>query len=217
MIDLSSVKSIIHGGKAVQSIADSKGTVWSAGRLPIGYQEVEYLEGTGSQYINTGIYDVDKIDCTWQLVTYSQWYGAYGNYIDEATNVTRLIGQHIDNDQMWFNHDSLAGQAIGVPVVARNKNRTIATNFGIDINGTFYPYDRPQGNKNTSNIVLFGQNSSQRSRIKIYRFAMYKDDILVRNYIPCIDPAGAVGMYDMVGKQFYGNAGAGTFVVGPAV
>ena len=33
--------------------------------------------------------------------------------------------------------------------------------------------------------------------------------------MPCKDPSGNVGLYDLVGGQFYGNSGTGVFAAGP--
>ena len=38
-----------------------------------------------------------------------------------------------------------------------------------------------------------------------------------RDFVPCIDPSGAVGLYDLLGKKFYRNNGTGTFTAGPPV
>ncbi len=35
--------------------------------------------------------------------------------------------------------------------------------------------------------------------------------------VPCISPNNEVGMYDMIGEQFYGNSGSGAFTAGAEV
>ena len=49
--------------------------------------------------------------------------------------------------------------------------------------------------------------------------AKFYDDknVLVRDFTPCKNPSGEVGLYDYVTKQFYGNAGSGTFIPGEEV
>ena len=58
------------------------------------------------------------------------------------------------------------------------------------------------------------QAPSKKAKGKFYMSQVIEKRELVRNLLPCIDPSGAVGMYDLVGQKFYGNAGTGTFVVG---
>lgn len=36
-------------------------------------------------------------------------------------------------------------------------------------------------------------------------------------FVPCISPSGAVGLYDLMSDEFYGNAGSGAFTAGPSV
>lgn len=57
--------------------------------------------------------------------------------------------------------------------------------------------------------------SVQCVKARMYACKLYSDGTLVRDYVPCIDPAGAAGLYDLVGGRFYGSAGTGTFTAGP--
>ena len=49
---------------------------------------------------------------------------------------------------------------------------------------------------------------------KLYYAQLYSGDSSIRDFLPCKNASGAVGLYDLVGKQFYGNAGTGTFTAG---
>ena len=40
---------------------------------------------------------------------------------------------------------------------------------------------------------------------------IYDNDILVRDFVPCINAEGEYGLYDFVNSQFYGNVGTGSF------
>ena len=66
-----------------------------------------------------------------------------------------------------------------------------------------------------STMYLFsvhnGGSSYANASMKLYACQIYDDGTLVRDFVPCINASGEVGLYDLVGQQFYGNAGAGTF------
>ena len=47
--------------------------------------------------------------------------------------------------------------------------------------------------------------------IKMYYCKIYDNDILVRDFVPCINVEGEYGLYDFVNSQFYGNVGTGSF------
>ena len=51
--------------------------------------------------------------------------------------------------------------------------------------------------------------------MKLYSMKIYDNDgNLVRNFVPCRNSYGEVGLYDWVTNQFYGNAGSGEFKFG---
>ena len=52
---------------------------------------------------------------------------------------------------------------------------------------------------------------------KIFALTILNGGNLIRDFVPCIDPTGAVGLYDLIGQKFYGNTGSGSFAAGPVV
>ena len=65
------------------------------------------------------------------------------------------------------------------------------------------------------NLVLFANNRSgsisEMTEANLYPCKIYQNGILVQDLQTCINASDEVGLYDLVGKQFYGNAGTGTF------
>lgn len=49
---------------------------------------------------------------------------------------------------------------------------------------------------------------------KIWKTIAYEGTPLVRDFIPCKNASGDVGLWDDVNSVFYGNAGTGTFIAG---
>lgn len=49
---------------------------------------------------------------------------------------------------------------------------------------------------------------------KIWKTITYEGTPLVRDFIPCKNASGEVGLWDDVNSVFYGNAGTGTFIAG---
>lgn len=50
-----------------------------------------------------------------------------------------------------------------------------------------------------------------------FGFKILQNDILVRDFIPCINPNNVVGMYDIVNGVFYSSPNGTAFVAGPVV
>jgi hypothetical protein len=49
---------------------------------------------------------------------------------------------------------------------------------------------------------------------KIWKTTAYEGAPLIRDFIPCKNASGEVGLWDDVNSVFYGNAGTGTFIAG---
>lgn len=51
--------------------------------------------------------------------------------------------------------------------------------------------------------------------MRLYAFKMYDNGVLVRDFIPCKNKAGTIGLLDRVHNTFYTNPGSGVFTAGP--
>ena len=47
--------------------------------------------------------------------------------------------------------------------------------------------------------------------MNLYTCKIYDNDKIVRNYIPCVNPSGKAGLFDLVESKFYENKGSGEF------
>ncbi len=195
-------------------------------RLPREYQEVEYIESTGTQYINTGYVFTSeniKIDfgCyfpysttnmslfgsnspSYNLVPYSYGNREFTHWVGSSSNIL-FVQYEVGNNDVSYELNKSASTL----KCTLNGNTTSATYSGTAISS--FP------------IYIFGKNGggSSQERGNGYRlnyFKMYDNNLLVRNFIPCYRKSdNVIGLYDLVGKQFYTNAGTGTFVKGSDV
>jgi hypothetical protein len=76
--------------------------------------------------------------------------------------------------------------------------------------------------QNGANIALFGDYKdgiTQRAKYtRMYYWKMTDNGVVVRHMIPCYRISdNVIGMYDLIGKTFYTNAGSGTFTKGANV
>ena len=94
------------------------------------------------------------------------------------------------------------------------KTATVGTNWRTANNYLF-------GANNTSNNSKANENFAKATRV--YALKMWDaDGRLILDFVPCIDPSGVAGMYDVVGGAFYKNENSSTnaaniFIAGPAV
>lgn len=199
--------------------------------LPREYQEVEYIESTGTQYIDTGILasPVFKMEADFQF-TYnylgttekptngtvqSPSYIAFGyNTAVTATNFYLAYSSYTVDTSIPFDtkkHRCVIQGLGGSGNTGRwNIDGSVGDKTGI-INGTF--------SKGTLPFILFARNSKSGiggfAKMRLFAFKFYEDNIIIRDFIPCYRKAdNVIGLYDLVNGVFYTNQGTGTFLKG---
>ena len=188
------------------------------GRLPEGYTELEYIESSGTQWIDTGFAPNQNTRITMT-----------STFVDSSPQYSALFGARAGGENQFWPY--------WVPGSNRFQARYGAESLAI--NSTLQNQDVVDFNKNVCTIngatdeasftefqsaysaFLFAVNSSgaaqYRSSIRLYACAIYDSGTLIRDYIPCKTQSGECGLYDLVNAQFYGNAGSGAFAAGPEV
>ena len=193
--------------------------------LPSEYQAVEYIESTGTQYIDTGF--KHNNNTTIEVDTIYSPENGIASVIFGAREVISNL-----NKNAFFTGKASAS---GFSYASVYNNSAIATEKTED----FYANRRKYKlDKNISyiddNVVatftnetfvssyndyIFALNSMNTailfSKMKLYGCKIYNNNILVRNFIPCYRKSdNVIGLYDLVNNVFYTNQGTGTFAKG---
>ena len=208
--------------KNVQSL--SKDTEWifqfvPGPKLPSGYTELEYIQSSGTQYIDTGFkpnqdtrvvtkFDMIQTDTAWRKL----WGSGSGSYnLDFA-----LWNDGTTKLQSYYGTKTNSA----VPITSMSLN--------VDANKNIWEYSGETITFDKNNFTcaysmyIFNVNKDNSSAylpgmMKLYFFKIYNNEVLVRDFIPCKNPSGAIGLYDTVNNQFYQNVGSGTFIAGPEI
>ena len=180
------------------------------------YTTVDYLEGSGTQYIDTGVNQTLKgtIDCKFEQVEVSNNYLFGGTQNESSMMYNGLYSWNV----LEYNYQTVT--YTGSTIVEMTQ-RLSGSNTIITINGTTTTVATGTSLSNTNRIYLFASWSwgndviRYYTAVRCYYFKMYENNVLVRDFVPCIrDSDGVAGMYDLVGEKFYTNAGSGTFSTG---
>lgn len=192
--------------------------------LPSGYTRLEWIESTGTQWVDTKftpnqdtrvVMDATLLNLSDSNVgafLFGSGYPVqqsgfeayvYGNVFCGVYNGTQVSGTTTMS----------AGQRLHVDF---NKTVCTVTVDGVIVYSSTFTSASFQSAVNLALFVLPRQ-SKYYGVIRFYFCRIYDDGTLARDYVPCVSPAGAVGLYDLVGGQFYGNPGTGTFTAGPEV
>ena len=176
-----------------------------AATLPAGYTELEYIESTGTQWINTNVNEgtIDYMELKFETVNDSSGF----MFVNGASQVGVKDSRYGTSEP-------------GVYIIKQNVLNT-KWYFTNETNGTTYT----NGRVGASMLYLFNLNNSsgtnyKNKNVKIYYYKASKNDNLVFNAVPARrDSDGVLGMYDLADSNpataFHTNAGTGTFVAGP--
>lgn len=191
----------------------------SFSRLPAGYQEVEYLESTGGQWIETNIPASDGTDIKidFQFTTYVQGSCLFGAYISNPD--TRWYMHWRQEKQYNFGHGQDKNVSITNPY-DRHVVEYITSNKEVKIDGTVVKNFSTTVNTGL-NIWIFNCNDNYAGTFPIYAkvFSFYAETSTDKyDLVPCYRTSDRKpGMYDIVNDVFYVNQGTGEFLYGPDV
>ena len=184
--------------------------------LPSGYTELEYIESSGTQYIDTGVssFPAQSTHVTLDV----DWLSGLGCYFGCSTSYMWHVIAVQDTliRSGYMNNSSKAdiSTVIGRYIVDKNGTYT-------NVNGVKISHPSAGVTISASIYLLACNTSSGVSNIadaaRIYSCKISSGSLLIRQFVPCKNSSGEVGLYDEVNDVFYGNAGTGVFIAGPEV
>lgn len=191
---------------------------------------VEYLESTGTQYIDTGLKGKNNIDFDYKCIFTNldgtsqcvggNWSGA------SSSSVSLYLGLIRTNGNFAYHYDGTSSPVVIMNTTVQGTPYSVQGHMWVGeqymvINGTKSSVGTISSTFTSSlNMYLFGINNNGLSNpayMKFYYCKIYDNGVLVRDFIPCIDENLTPFMFDKVQNTVYLNAGTGQFKVGPNV
>ena len=179
-------------------------------------EPVQYLESTGTQYIDTGF----EAKSTTRMVI-------KGSVVDKTASYS-LIGTYGSTSRfqvLYSQTATPAGLSIGYGNAPFNLgiNDTNVRVYEIDgVNKKAYVDNVEVANFSSAAFTQSGENlwifarsvAVNYGKDKIYYCKIWDNGTLVRDFIPVLDPRGTPTMYDKKNNVLYYNAGTGKFLYG---
>lgn len=188
------------------------------------YQQLEYLESSGTQYINTGFTPNQdtRVVCTFEKIAqYDKAAAVFGSRYNKNNKDFTFWGfLSSTNSGIGGNYGSY-NYTLGNP--DSNKITVDANKNNISVNnGELTTQITAQTFTCVCPMFLFATNKNgtadtQMGAIRIFSCQIYNNGTLVRDFVPCRAPNGAIGMYDKVNEKLYQNNGSGSFLVGEKI
>ena len=179
--------------------------------LPNGYTQLEYLEATGTQYINTlvqygpsdiGIAEIDVMFTNLEYNgtnAYFQMMTSGNNCLSTGYTIYRCVSPLVRNTitQSWNGPTRVTRIYIGDELIS-----------GVTWNKYY-------GNPT---YRIFTQSGATNSSGKVYYLKLIKNGQVAALMFPARrNSDNILGMYDMVSGTFFTNSGTGEFIAGPDV
>lgn len=180
--------------------------------LPNTYIELEYIESSGTQYIDTG---VNLTNSTLIKTKFSMleangmMFGQDYIFVCNGNNLYTYNNQHSGTLQANKVYDS---EIKLYPNEQYFKDGTTTIASSTFASGGYSPQHQVHS-------ILFGRNTASSGisavnlcKAQIYNFKIYQSDVLVRDFIPVLNKSDlSMGLWDRVNEEFCGNSGSGVF------
>lgn len=192
-----------------------------ASPLPSGYMQLEYIEGTGTQYIDTGYFpcELTRVVTAITPTSGNTTNGVFGGRTDNNVAtfslwcVNGVFRTDFDTNNQHVTTDVRVEAGVRIEV-DKDRGTTKLGSKTFTQTGT--------GFRSANSMHVFAVNPDERApryfRGRIETFTIYESGLLEHELVPARrDSDGSVGMYDTVAGAFLANSGTGAFKAGPEV
>jgi hypothetical protein len=181
--------------------------------------QIEYLEATGTQWIDTGVSvgtgSIVEVKYKFNHPA-SSWRSLYGNTRIGNSRYMFSFTMNYDSQMLSPSYDVFYDIRYNVDTDVHTV-RQESENFYID--NVLVHAAQQSVFTNPSTLCLFSRERGALPFIGNIYFAKIWDsnNTLVRDMIPVLDEDGTPCMFDTVEGKFYYNAGTGQFIAGPVL
>ena len=183
--------------------------------LPDEYQEVEYIQSSGSQYINTGVNPKIKPRVIMKMAMINPSDSDY--FGNSAINGSAFFGDFSAYSLMYYRYGSTSALNTGISVKQNQWHEwDISQSVYLDGDLRYTTTNTYTYNSNQINICIF--KCRNYATYQLAYFILYDGEEKVREFYPCYRKSdNAIGLYDKVTNEFYPNSGRETFIKGADV
>lgn len=176
-------------------------------------EELEYIESTGTQWIDIGTTidtSTDEIEMYFELTEQANYKWFFGEY---DTNARLGLGSGDGANKRNFLYKTSTVKINDTDMYQKKHKYTINASgaFLDDVKRTNF-----SSFASTSTLYLFNLNidssSDYRCATRIWSYKQSRNGVLIRDLMPVFDQNDVPCMYDRVTKQFFYNQGSGEFL-----
>ena len=207
---------------------DEKINLVSPAGLPSGYTQVEYIETSGTQFIDTGInghmgydYEINFQFVEGGAISTDIWGVSDVSDYSFTYNMSFTYGGlggmcfRITLDDAWLSQLGSADTEKHTYKIKDGKWYLDSASSNIPENKRSYAFSH---HPYLGGINYGSGRKTLAAPAKYYSYKVWDlDGNLIQDFVPCISPYSEVGFYDIVNNIFYSNSGSGDFIAGDPV
>lgn len=186
--------------------------MWSESHEPgKGYTLCDYIESSGSSYIDTRFKPNNNTRVVMDVQATSITANAFAFEGRTSSSAARMgIVFYYSKTKLWrsdYGDSSSSLSFNGITDTERlliDKNKNVCTINGITVTHTAATF------QSTATLALLaahtGSSFSAMLKARLYSCQIYDNGTLIRDYVPCMNMEGTYGMLDKVSGVFYASA-----------
>ena len=187
--------------------------------LPDGYTQLEYIESTGTQYIDTGLGGSSDYITTVIALATGNGIAVFGSNGGNGFSLTLNL-----NGVCYWRSIGIRYDSQGIDITKPCKYVCANRSFYINDTAVTTTLTDSGFTAGSKTVLLFGTNRAEGEPM-LYASKIYKYEVksassgaVLINFVPAKrNSDGAIGMYDLVTNSFFENAGTGTFAAGAEI
>ena len=187
-----------------------------SGTIPEGYTALEYIQSSGTQYIDTGRKLTQDSDITIDFMIVDKLdsdAGILGSRESAAKNNLALFKQR--SDRLFVGDFSKYPQYRFMTSSSLNRTKIRMNKTGVWVNDILQKSwsDVADFETPTNGLIFDVGNNNWTGNKAVMRLYSYTDDD-AQQLIPCLDANGVPCLYDLIGKTTLYNQGTDSFTWG---
>ena len=197
-------------------------------RNPMPYDaKIEYLQSSGTQFIDTGIAPFPNLKITITGLfpmqypssvfgcRYSGWNSCFGFLSMESDSKIRIdLGTASSwNPVRW---EATSKDLTSVTIDAKNKSAQLITTDGQTLSHTYSSATMTFQSEPTIKVFLYDLNNGSSyfgNNMRVSTLQMWDNDVLFRDFISVRKETTGY-LYDKISNEMFGNDGTGSFILG---
>ena len=213
----------VHFGENAPAASIGKnGDVYVIQNKTVRYVEIEYIESTGTQYVDTGfkpnqdtrvVMDVQSVGIN-TADTGQSFFGARN-----GSSYRFFAFWHRTNAAYYIYYNNTSKSVASSQITNRmtvtmdGNNLYVGDSVSVSVDYATFSCDKP--------LYLFATNLDGTADYfgvnRVYSCKIYDNGTLVRDYVPALDLDGVACLYDRLNGEYHRGEGTGSFKAGNIV